>query len=357
MRPLTAEVDLDALIGNFTYLKKQHGGQVYAVVKADAYGHGALACSQALASYADGFAVAFLEEAITLRKGGIVSPILLLEGVFFADEYQAVAQYQLIPVIQNREQLSWFLNFSWEKPLSVWLKLDSGMHRAGFIPEDFPVAYAALSKHGAVKELILMSHFSSADELSNPVTAAQLKLFQQVCAFHPNKKSICNTAAVLLHPDARRDIARVGLGLYGVHPLINQFSDPILRPVLSLKSEVFAERTLRRGEKIGYGGVFTAPYDMRVGLIACGYADGYPRLGSSEAPVWIEGTRSRILGRVSMDVLSIELKSQAHTVGSSVELWGKNISINEIAARAKTIPYELLCHLKRARYCYCQKVI
>jgi len=352
MRPLIAEVDLGALISNFIYLKKQHGGQMYAVVKADAYGHGALACSQALAPYADGFSVAFLEEAVVLREGGIVSPILLLEGVFFPEEYRAVAQYQLSPVIQNNEQLSWFLNYPWKKPLSVWLKLDSGMHRAGFMPEEFPAAYEALKKHRSVKELILMSHFSSADELSNPVTAAQFKLFRQVSASYSDRKSICNTAAVLLHPDMRGGIARVGLGLYGINPLIDRFFDPVLQPVLSLKSEVFAERTLRRGEKIGYGGVFTASYDMRVGLIACGYADGYPRLGSPGAPVWIEGMRSRILGRVSMDVLSIELKSATHAVGSSVELWGKNISINEIATRAETIPYELLCHLKRARYIY-----
>ncbi|QRN41166.1 MAG: alanine racemase [Neisseriaceae bacterium] len=352
MRPLKAYIYLSHLVNNFIYLKQKHKGVSLAVLKADAYGHGAIRCAQALQEYADGFAVAFLEEALELRNHGITNPIILLEGVFSQTEYKAVDHYQLTPVIHHLQQVEWFLNHIWHNQIDVWIKLDTGMRRAGFMPMEFDNVLTKFKNHSRVNSIVDMTHFSSADELQSNFTRQQLDRFITTTHASGNLKSICNSSGVLYHPYAYQDIARIGIALYGLNPIPNIPKDIHLKPVMHLHSEVFSVRELKKGESIGYGGIFTAPYDMRVGLVACGYADGYPRVSSQDNFVWIDGVQSRVVGRVSMDMLSVELNRESQGIGSEVELWGEHISVSDIASKANTISHELLCHLKRAHKIY-----
>ncbi|MBR6026420.1 MAG: alanine racemase [Neisseriaceae bacterium] len=349
MRPLIATINLDNLRHNFRYLKQQHKNKLYAVVKADAYGHGAIPCSTALQNDADGLAVAFLDEAIELRKNGIKLPIVLLEGVFEFAEYEICDKLNISCVVQNQTQLEWLLNYQWKNKTQVWLKLDTGMRRAGFFPADYEKAFHVLSQFTPINDIVKMTHFACADDLSSAMTQQQIQTFDETTQNLIGKSSIANSAAILAHPTTHRDIGRAGIALYGVSPfeennkLANQ-----LKPVMTLTTKVFGERILRKGESVGYGSIFRAEKDMRLGLIACGYADGYPRVPSNNNPILIDGEPSRIVGRVSMDMMTIELKLQQQGIGSTVELWGENILVADIARRCGTISYEVLCHLKRA---------
>ena len=352
MRPLRADIRLDRLRENYQTLKQLHGGKMLAVLKADAYGHGAVRCAHALADLADGFAVAFLEEAVELRKQGITQPIVLLEGVFDAAEYAAVDEYGLWPVVADQWQLETLLKHEWKTPVKVWLKMDSGMHRAGFFPHNYASAYTALAQSGKVSDIVKISHFACADEEERGMTEMQLEAFDMGCAGLAGEESLANSAAMLAYPQARRDWGRAGLALYGIDPFLE--NDPRIKPVMRLVSRVFAERVLQPHEPIGYGASFYTKRSTRVGLAACGYADGYPRRAATGTPVAVNGRRSRILGRVSMDMLTVELADTHEGIGSEVELWGDTVSINEVAAAAGTIAYELLCNVKRAKFVYIQ---
>ena len=352
MRPLICEIRLQHLRDNYRTLKALHGGKMLAVIKADAYGHGALPCAQALENEADGFAVALLEEALQLREAGIQKPIVLLEGVFQAAEYALVDQHCLWPVVHQQAQLEALLAHDWQSPVNVWLKMDSGMHRAGFFPQDYAAAYNALKQSPKVAEIVKMSHFACADIADSGMTELQTETFDSICAALPGAESLANSAAMLAYPQARRDWGRAGLALYGIDPFLE--NDPRIKPVMRLVSRVFAERVLQPHEPIGYGASFYTKRSTRVGLAACGYADGYPRRAAPGTPVAVNGRRSRILGRVSMDMLTVELADTHEGVGSEVELWGDTVSINEVAAAAGTIAYELLCNVKRAKFVYIQ---
>lgn len=350
MRPLTATIRLAHLRHNYRLLKAQHGGRLLAVVKADAYGHGAVPCAQALSDLADGFAVATLEEAIQLRQADISQPIVLLEGAFEAQEYPLIDQHRLWPVIQTPWQLTAFLAHNWQHPTTVWLKMDTGMHRAGLEPPTFAAADAQLTAHPAVSQIIHMSHFARADEPDSPTTAQQITLFDQY-ATPKRPQSLANSAAILTHPHSHRDWGRAGIALYGIEPFAN--ASPQLKPVMRLSSRIFAERTLAAGEPIGYAATYTTTAPTRVGLIAGGYADGYPRhIPAQGCPVLIDGHPSQILGRVSMDMMTIQLNHPDHHIGSEVELWGDTVRAFDIAQAAQTIAYQLLCNVKRAHFIY-----
>ncbi|MDF7675455.1 alanine racemase [Neisseriaceae bacterium ESL0693] len=351
MRPLIASIRLNHLRENFLTLKQMHGGgKMLAVVKADAYGHGAVPCAKALADLTDGYAVACIEEAIELRQAGLTLPIVLLEGVFAAEEYALVDQYRLWPVVGNAWQLASLLDFAWQKPLTVWLKMDSGMHRTGFFPHDYAAAFKALSQCPQVESIVKITHFACADEPVNGMTADQLHTFDLACAALGGDISVANSAAMMAYPQTQRGWGRAGLALYGISPMAK--TDNRFKPVMRLSSQVFGERVLPAGEAIGYGASFVTTQSTRVGLVACGYADGYPRRASTGTPIAVAGERTRVLGRVSMDMMTIELHDHQHGVGSEVELWGDVVNVNEIAAAAGTIAYELLCHVKRARKIY-----
>jgi alanine racemase len=350
MRPLVAKIRLNNLRHNYIECKKMHGNKALAVIKANAYGHGAIECARALEDIADGFAVATIEEAISLRQAGITLPVVMLEGVFELSEYALVDEYNLWPVVQNENQLQGFLAYSWTKPVKVWLKMDSGMHRAGFFPADYANAHQRLSQSPWVDGIVKMTHFARADEEGCNMTAEQIATFDAVCSQLPGEESLANSAAILAHPKAHRDWGRIGLSLYGLSPF--GVDDARLKPVMQLETQVFGVRELAAGEVVGYGSIFKTEKPSRIGLMACGYADGYPRLASNDSPIAIDGVLSRVAGRVSMDMMTIELNRDEQGIGSHVELWGDQVSINAVAAMAGTISYELLCNIKRARFEY-----
>ena len=255
-----------------------------AVLKANAYGHGALRCAQALADQADGFAVAFLAEALALRAGGIRAPILVLEGAFSMRELEAAHAHGLWTVVHHADQLRMIEQApAAVRDLDVWLKVDSGMRRAGFLPHAVRDAHARLAASGKVARLTLMSHFASADEPDAALTREQIAAFDAATAGLPGARSLSNSAGVLAWPEANSDWARTGILLYGANPVSGDANE--LQPVMRLQSEVFAERTLEPGDVLGYGASFVAARKTRVGLVAMGYADGYPRSAATGTPV------------------------------------------------------------------------
>ena len=357
-RPSKAFIDLAALRHNYLVARHTHGGRALAVLKANAYGHGAVPCARALSPIADGFAVAFMAEAIELRQAGIESPILVLEGCFDQEEL-AVAQDQKIWIAVHQCSQIEMLETSRLSTGSIraWLKIDSGMHRAGFALHEVRHAYERLNNCSAVESITLMSHFARADEPAEHTTAQQIQAFETITHDLSGERSLCNSAGVLAWPQARRDWARPGVLLYGANPLpagfAEQHPEQTLLPVMSLLSEIFAVKTLQPGEALGYGGTFVADRPTRVGLVAIGYADGYPRVVPTGTPVAIDGNLSRIVGRVSMDMLNVDLTNLPEAgIGSQVELWGRQVDINQVAQCANTIAYELLCNVKRVPRVY-----
>lgn len=351
MRPARAVIDLAALRHNYRLARQRHGGRALAVVKANAYGHGAVRCALALADEADGFAVAFLGEALELRAAGIRAPILLLEGVFDADELDAVDRHGLWMVVHHDEQIRMLERAALGAPVHVWLKINSGMNRAGFLPAAVADAWRRLRASGKVGEIALMTHFARADESDADSTLDQLRRFDAATAGLPGARSVANSAAILAWRQARRDWARPGILLYGADPLPAE--DNGLVPVMTLESTVMAVREIAPGEALGYGGRFVAERPTRVGLVALGYADGYPRTLPEGTPVAVDGAPTRLIGRVSMDMLTVDLSAlPAAGIGSRVELWGRTVPVNRIAQAAGTISYELLCNVKRVRMEY-----
>jgi alanine racemase len=349
-RPSLARIDLDALRHNYARARRLHGGRALAVLKANAYGHGAARCALALAGLADGDAVAILEEALALREAGAVKPILVLEGVFDASELELVRTRGLWTVVHQESQLR-MIETSPRGGLNVWLKIDTGMHRAGFAPREAAAAHRRLQASGKTDSIALMTHFARADEPGETATARQIAEFDAATIGLPGERSLSNSAGVLAWPAAWRDWARPGIMLYGVDPM----PDPGygLKPVMTLESRVFAVRDLQPGDALGYGGGFVAPEPMRIGMVALGYADGYPRAAPAGTPVAVDGQLSRLAGRVSMDMLTVDLTGLPQAgIGSRVELWGAQVKVGQVAAQAGTIAYELLCNVKRVPLVY-----
>lgn len=353
MRPARARINLDALRQNYLLTRQQHGRRALAVIKANAYGHGALPCARALEDVADGFAVAVIEEAMQLREGGIRSPILVLEGPFAADEIALALRHSLWLVVHHHAQLQW-LDFEPSPEhgkLDIWLKLNTGMNRAGFEADAYRKAWQKLKACPLVSDIVLMTHLARADEPESGATIDQISRFDATTEGLPGDRSIANSAGVLAWPETCRDWARPGIALYGADPMPTPSG--LLRPVMTLESEIMAVRDIPKGATVGYGARFRAERPSRVGLVAMGYADGYPRSAPDGTPVWVAGQRTRLIGRVSMDMLTVDITDIPDAViGSPVELWGSQVSVNEVAQLAGTIAYELLCNVKRVRKLY-----
>lgn len=349
MRPARALIDLQALRHNYRLARELSGAKALAVIKADAYGHGAVRCALALEAEADGFAVACIEEALELRAAGIKGPILLLEGFFEASELALISANDLWCVVHSLWQLEAIEQSDVAKPLKVWLKLDSGMHRVGLHPKDYQQAYQRLLASGKVARIVLMSHFARADELDAQATAQQLAVFEEARQGLSAECSLRNSPAVLGWPQVPSDWVRPGIMLYGATPFeVPQAEASRLQPVMTLQSRVISVRELPAGEPVGYGAKFLSPRPTRVGVVAMGYADGYPRQAPTGTPVLVAGKRSQLIGRVSMDMLCIDLTDVPEaTLGSPVELWGKQVLASDVAGHAGTIPYQLFCNLKR----------
>jgi alanine racemase len=353
-RPLRARLDFSALRHNFAVARSLAGGaKLWAVIKADAYGHGQFAAAQALAGLADGYALLESEVAVALRERGFQQPILLLEGFFAREEIERLSRHALIPVVHCQEQLAMLAAMP-VPPAHVYLKLNSGMNRLGFRAEDFGAARQRLEALG-IRQITLMNHFSDADTSTG--IAAQLASVRQVArdAGAGLPQSLANSAALIRYPESRsgeRDWARPGIMLYGGSPFGcepgHTAADLGLRPVMTLESRLIAIQEVKPGERVGYGGTFCADTPMRIGIVACGYADGYPRHAPTGTPICAAGIRTRTLGRVSMDMLACDLTGipQAR-IGSPVTLWGSGeggaIDADAVAAAAGTISYELFC--------------
>ncbi len=346
-RPIRATIDLSALRGNFAIARQRgEGAALWAVIKANAYGHGLLRTAEALDDLADGYALLDIGDAIALREAGFRQPILLLEGFFDADELPLLAEHGLTAVVHSLEQVEMLASTALPARLPVYLKLNSGMNRLGLSAEEFHAALTALETSRNISGITLMTHFADAD-LERGI-AWQMARFEAATEGCDHPVSLANSAALLRHPGARRGWARTGIMLYGSSPFPQDESAEALglRPVMTLSSRLVAVQELAAGERVGYGGIFTAERPMRIGIAACGYADGYPRHAPTGTPVLVEGRRTRTVGRVSMDMIMVDLEGIPDAgIGSPVVLWGEGLPVDDVATAAGTVSYELLCAL------------
>lgn len=350
-RTATAVIKLSAIKKNYLYAKSLASpAKAIATIKANAYGHGAIEVANELADVADAFGVACIEEAVELRDAGIQQPILLLEGFFTADELEYISENNLWCSIHSQFQLDALKQAKLNQPINVWLKMDSGMHRLGFLPEEYADAFQQLAAMSQVNSIVHMSHFSSADDLSSPLTKQQTELFIETIGDLPGEVSIANSSAVLTKAVAgRSQWVRPGIIIYGACPIDDQQIAKPLIPAMTFKAKVISQRTINKDDSVGYNALWTADKTTKIGTVSIGYADGYPRHAQSGTPVFINGKQSQILGRVSMDMLMVDLSmfEQDNCIGFDVELWGDNISVSDIAKSSETISYALLCGLTR----------
>lgn len=348
MRPIAAHISLAALRHNLQQVKRYAPqAQIMSVVKANAYGHGLLQAVQGLQD-SDAFAVLNPAEAIQLRQAGVQQPILLLEGVFDAAQMRDVDTYSLDVVVHHSSQIAWLEAAQLAAPIRVFLKLDSGMHRLGFQPQAYAEALAQLEACNNVREIVLMSHFANADTATGVTQPMQCIQRLHDCLPATRKLSQCslaNSAAIVQHADTHFDWVRPGIMLYGATPIASRSAASLgLQAVMTLQSAIIAVQEVAPGEQVGYGGLFTAQRPTRVGIVACGYADGYPRHAPTGTPIAVDGQLTRTLGRVSMDMLALDLTDLPTLgVGSSVECWGAQVPVDAVAHAAGTIGYELLC--------------
>jgi alanine racemase len=318
--------------------------KTWAVVKADAYGHGIEHVTRAFQA-ADGLSLIEFDRAARLRELGWQKPIMMMQGMYDVADIESLVRDDLQPVIHHVDQCRMLEATPVSRPLAVHLKINTGMNRLGFMPSQVSEIYQRLKSLSSVRSVSLMTHFANADSNgTRPDVAAQIDAFQRATAGLDAEISLSNSAATLFQPQIRSDWIRPGVMLYGGAPGVQSALSLGLQPAMTLKSRVIATQSLRAGDSVGYGSLFIADRSMRIGIVACGYADGYPRLASTGTPILIDGVRTRILGRVSMDMLNIDLSPlPTADVGSEVTLWGQGLPIDEVAAHAGTIGYELMC--------------
>lgn len=343
-RGIRARIDYAALRHNLRRARElAPDSRVMAVVKADGYGHGMIEVARSLEE-ADAFAVESVEAAVGLRDADIRRPVALLSGFHDGSELETIARYKLSPVIHDHWQVEALRRAVDRGSIGVWVKIDSGMHRVGFSPSETPHVLRLLEDLDHVRIDGLMSHLANADDLSADATHEQCRVFENAAAGWTHPLSLANSPGVLGWPATHLDWIRPGMMLYGCSPLHDRSEAELdLRPVMTLESRLIAVRTVPEGGAVGYGSTWRCDRETRVGVLACGYADGYPRHVPSGTPVWVNGRTSRVLGRVSMDLTSIDLTHCGDAdVGDWAELWGANVAASAVAAHAGTIPYELV---------------
>ncbi|MFT4171189.1 MAG: alanine racemase [Rhodocyclaceae bacterium] len=346
-RPIRARID--TLAFRFNYLLAQARAphaRAWAVVKANAYGHGIVPCAKAIADIADGFALLEASEAGALRRAGITQPIMLLEGAFRQDDVLMAAELNLTLTVHNAEQLRMLELMELPRPVDVFIKLNTGMNRLGLPPSCAAQVLARLRACPQVGQIGAMTHFSCADDVRG--IEAAWSLFDSATRELGVPRSAANSATLLRFPHAHADWVRPGIMLYGGSPMpqLESCAALGLRPVMTLESELIGVQSIAAGQHVGYGASFVADRAMRVGVVACGYADGYPRHAGTGTPILVDGVRTRTLGRVSMDMLAVDLTElPAATVGTPVTLWGEGLPADEVASAAGTVSYELFCAL------------
>lgn len=355
MRPILATISQGALRHNLAVVKKYVAhSKIMAVVKADGYGHGLLHVAHGL-NAVEGFAVLGLDEAIDLREAGFEQTILLLEGVFSTQELSIAASFGVDIVVHAAPQIEMLERANLAKPIHIHLKINTGMNRLGFTPPHFLTAFQRLNASKNVGNITLMTHFATADEAAG--IAAPLKVFKQATQGLSQPISLANSAAILRYPESHADWVRPGIMLYGASPMGTTPAAQLgLNPVMQLTSEIISVQILQAGKSVGYGNRFTAAKTTRVGIVACGYADGYPRhagqcsTGETQniTPIAVCGKITQILGRVSMDMLYCNLTDIPEAnIGAPVELWGKQVPVDAVAEASATVGYELLCAISK----------
>lgn len=353
----TACINEQALQHNFNVIKqKAPNANVLAVLKANAYGHGLAHIAKKLVN-ADAFGVARIDEALALRVAGVVKPIVLLEGFFCQQELEIILVNNLEVVIHNSKQLKAICNGKLNKPIKVWLKIDTGMHRLGILPNEFEHFYQQLKANSNVQnDIIIMSHLACADDIESPVTQQQLNSFLALSSIDENynkdinkriSRSMANSAGICAWPQSHFDWVRPGIMLYGVSPLLGQSAEQLnLKPVMTLQSSLIAVRDITAGDTVGYGASWKSEQATTIGTVAIGYGDGYPRHAENGTSVLINGRIVPLVGRVSMDMITVDLgNSSTDKIGDVVTLWGEGLPIEHIAQSASTIAYELLCNI------------
>jgi alanine racemase len=344
-RPAQVVINLSALRHNYSRVRSlAPNSQIITIVKADAYGHGLVRVATTLCE-SDAYGVASIEEAIELRDAGINKPIILLEGPFSIEELAIIDKLKFEIVVHNNEQIRMIEKSLVTGPLKVWLKVDTGMHRLGFEPDEVIKSHQRLGESGKISQPIsLMTHLVNASDPSSELTDKQLGIFQDCCNGIPGARSIANSAGIVAWPKSHADYVRPGLMLYGISPIEGGVAaDYDLMPVMTLKSRLISIKVVKRDEHVGYGAEWICPEDMPVGIVAAGYGDGYPRHANSGTPVIVNGQATQVIGNPSMDMIAIDLRNINEVqLGDPVELWGNAQPVEEVSNHAGTIPYELV---------------
>lgn len=345
-------IHANALLHNLAEIRKlAPGSKVLAMVKANAYGHDLLKIASILANEVDALGVARIGEALQLRSAGITTPIVLMEGIFEADELPLIVEHNLEVTIHHLPQISMLEQAHLKQPINIWLKLDTGMHRLGLSPPEFIEAYHRLIRHRFINpNFKLMTHFACADVNEDTSTLQQLALFNEITQGWDHPKSLANSAAILRYPNTHADWVRPGLMLYGISPFADKISTEFnLQPVMTLTSRLLSIQQRKKGDTIGYGLTYTCPEDMPIGIISTGYGDGYPRyIPPYGMPILINQQQTQIIGRVSMDMIHVDLRPiKSYQLGDTAILWGEGLPIEFIAQIAHTSPYELICGLTK----------
>lgn len=364
-RVTRAVINLSALKHNLNIAKQAAPLQkIMAVVKADAYGHGMARVAKSLADELDSthaFAVASIDEAIVLRSVGITHSIVVLEGFNTSSDLELLVQHNISVVVHHISQIILLeLHAEQANNLNVWLKIDTGMHRLGFRPDDVKKMYRRLLDAGVNTQIGLMTHLANADDIQDTKSEQQIALFNKLVDGNPADTSIANSAGILGWPSSHGHWVRPGIMLYGVNPFVASSQSEVadLKPVMTLSAALISVNKILKGESIGYGSTWTCSEDMSMGVVSIGYGDGYPRHAPSGTPVLVNGQRVPLIGRVSMDMLMVDLREQPDAkVGDEVVLWGSDLPVEEIAKAAGTIGYELLCGVtKRVQFSYIEEI-
>lgn len=342
-RKTYSKINLPALVNNYITIKNlAPESETIAVVKANAYGHGAIEVANYLSQHVSVLAVAFIDEAIELRKAGITLPILILEGPLSIEDYRLSLEQNFWLIIHNAEQIEWLTSLTNKNTGNLWLKIDTGMNRLGIKPNDVDKIIKNFNQE-QLKNLVLCTHFSSAEQLDNPKTKRQIQQFDLVNKNYNLPKSLANSAGIINWPTSHGDFNRLGLSLYGATPIPRNNLSISLTPVMTLLSTVIALRKLQINESVGYGEKWQAKRPSVIATIAIGYADGYPRNAKNGTPVFIKGQIAPLAGRVSMDMITIDITDIDNVIiGDTVELWGNNLPVETVAEYCDTNNYELL---------------